>query len=83
MRAPEVFLGQKCTGTSQVWAVAAMLLCWIRPNVLDSADSPHFLLNEAWCVAKIKRLLPDLDFSTPNEVNGPVLQAAVKAATRM
>jgi hypothetical protein len=27
MRAPEVFLGQACTEPSQVWAVAAMLLC--------------------------------------------------------
>ena len=27
MRAPEVFLGKACTGPSQVWAIAAMVLC--------------------------------------------------------
>jgi hypothetical protein len=26
MRAPEVFLGKACTGPSQVWAIAAMVL---------------------------------------------------------
>lgn len=83
MRAPEVFLGQTCTGPSQVWAVAAMLLCWIKPNVLGKADSPHSLVDAAWCMAKIKRLFPDWELPTPNEVNGPVLQAAVKAARRM
>jgi serine/threonine protein kinase len=83
MRAPEVFLGQACTGQSQVWAVAAMLLCWIKPNVLGNADSPHPLVDAAWCMAKINRLFPDWDFPTPDEVEGPVLQAAVKAAKRM
>lgn len=28
MRAPEVFLGHACAEPSQVWAVAAVLLCW-------------------------------------------------------
>ncbi|PSN63616.1 hypothetical protein BS50DRAFT_678881 [Corynespora cassiicola Philippines] len=80
MRAPEVFLGQPCTGPSQGWAVAAMLLCWIKPNVLGNADSPHPLVDAAWCMAKIKRLFPDWELPAPDKVDGPVLQAAVNAA---
>lgn len=83
MRAPEVFVGQPCTGPSQVWAVAAMLLCWIKPNVLGNADSPHPLVDTAWCMAKIKRLFPDWELPTPDKVDGPVLQAAVEAARRI
>ncbi|KAL3485505.1 hypothetical protein BJX62DRAFT_229453 [Aspergillus germanicus] len=56
MRAPEAFLGQACTAPSLMWAIAAMLLCWIKPGVLGMWDSPHPLLNKAWCLAKIKRL---------------------------
>ncbi|KAI1502223.1 hypothetical protein F5X99DRAFT_408402 [Biscogniauxia marginata] len=41
MRAPEVFLGEACTEPSQVWAVAAMMLCWIKPHVLGADVGPH------------------------------------------
>ncbi|CAI7660722.1 unnamed protein product [Penicillium palitans] len=58
MRAPEVFLGEPCTEPSQVWAVAAMLLCWIKPGLLGAWGSPLDLINEAWSMAKIKRLFP-------------------------
>ncbi|KAK0114848.1 hypothetical protein ONS96_013330 [Cadophora gregata f. sp. sojae] len=68
MRAPEVFLGQACTEPSQVWAVAAMLLCWIKPGILGTWDSPHFLIDEAWSMAKIKRLFPSWDLPNPDEV---------------
>lgn len=80
MRAPEVFLGQACTKPSQVWAVAAMLLCWIKPGVLGVWDSPHPLVNEAWCMAKIKRLSPHWNILTPNEVEDHSLKAAVDSA---
>lgn len=80
MRAPEVFLGQACTEPSQVWALAAMLLCWIKPGVLGEWDSPHPLINEAWCMAKIKRLFPDWNIPTPEEVTGHSLKAAVDSA---
>jgi len=80
MRAPEVFLDKACTEPSQVWAVAAMLRCWIEPGILGVWDSPHPLLNEAWCMAKIKRLFPHWDIPTPDEVNGHVLKAAVETA---
>lgn len=80
MRAPEVFLGQACTEPSQVWALAAMLLCWIKPGILGEWDSPHPLINEAWCMAKFKRLFPDWNIPTPEEVTGHSLKAAVGAA---
>lgn len=83
MRAPEVFLGQACTGLSQVWTVAATLLSWIKPGVLGAADSPHFLINEAWCMAKIKRLFPSWNIPTSDEVEGHRLKAAVQSARRM
>ncbi|KAJ5549669.1 hypothetical protein N7535_002394, partial [Penicillium sp. DV-2018c] len=30
---PEVFLGNACTGPSQVWTIGAMLLCWIKSRL--------------------------------------------------
>ncbi|KAE8353223.1 hypothetical protein BDV28DRAFT_157211 [Aspergillus coremiiformis] len=80
MRAPEVFLGQACTEPSQVWAVATMLLCWIKPGILGAWNSPHPLLNEAWCMAKIKQLFPHWSIPTPNKVEKHSLEAAVDAA---
>lgn len=80
MRAPEVFLGKACTEPSQVWALAAILFCWIKPGVLGVWDSPHPLINEAWCMAKIKRLLPHWNIAPLDEVDGHSLKAAVDAA---
>ena len=80
MRAPEVFLGQACTEPSQVWAVAAMLLCWIKPGVLGAWDSPHYMINEAWSMAKTKQLFPNWKIPTPDEVDGDVLKAIVQSA---
>jgi len=83
MRAPEIFLGQACTAPSQIWAVAALLLCWIKPGVLGAWDSPHYLINEAWCMAKIKRLIPGWKIPPPEEVERPTIKAAIKAAERI
>ncbi|RAK84363.1 hypothetical protein BO79DRAFT_158633 [Aspergillus costaricaensis CBS 115574] len=80
MRAPEVFLGQACAEPSQVWAVAAMLLCWINPGVLGVWNSPHPFINDAWCMAKIKRLFPHWKIPHSDSVEGHSLKAAVDAA---
>ncbi|OQE66662.1 hypothetical protein PENNAL_c0182G01546 [Penicillium nalgiovense] len=80
MRAPEVFIGNACTEPSQVWAVAAMLLCWIKPGVLGVWDSPHPLINEAWSMAKIQRLFPHWEIPPPEMVNGDILKVAVNSA---
>ncbi|KAL3477402.1 hypothetical protein BJX99DRAFT_269811 [Aspergillus californicus] len=82
MRAPEVFLGQACTKLSQVWAIAAMLLCWIKPGTFGVRDSPHSLLNEAWSMAKINRLFPHWNIPTPDEVDRDILKAALDSANR-
>ncbi|KAL4782105.1 hypothetical protein BJX76DRAFT_349646 [Aspergillus varians] len=81
MRAPEVYLGQACTAPSQIWAVAAMLLCWVKPGILGAWDSPHFIINEAWSMAKIKRLFPHWRIPASEDVNGHTLKAVVDAAT--
>lgn len=80
MRAPEVFLGQPCAEPSQVWAIAAMLLCWIKPGVLGAWDSPLHLVNAAWSMAKIQRLFPHWNIPASNEVDGNILKAEVDAA---
>lgn len=80
MRAPEVFLGQPCTKPSQVWAVAALLLCWIRPGVLGAWDSPHPLINEAWCMAKLRRLFPEWHIPAHEQFGRPTLNSAVESA---
>ncbi|KAF9890791.1 hypothetical protein FE257_005361 [Aspergillus nanangensis] len=80
MRAPEVFLGKGCTELSQIWALSAMLLCWIKPGILGVWDSPHPLINEAWCMAKIKRLFPNWNIPVSDEVKGDILKAAVDSA---
>lgn len=80
MRAPEVFLSQACTEPSQVWAIAATLLCWMKPGILGAWDSPHLLINEAWSMAKIKRLFPHWDLPTPEMVEDDVLRVAVESA---
>lgn len=80
MRAPEVFLGQACTEPSQLWAIAATLLCWMKPGILGAWDSLHPLINEAWSIAKIKRLFPLWEIPTPEMVNSDILKVAVESA---
>ena len=83
MRAPEVFLGQACTKKSQIWAIAAMLLCWIKPGILGAGDSPHPFLNESWSMAKIKRLFPGWKVPTADEVKTHTLKAHVDISIRL
>lgn len=58
MRAPEVWQGQPCTEPSQVWALAAMLLCWMKPGILGTWGCPSPMIRESWCIAKLMRLFP-------------------------
>ncbi|KAI3299492.1 hypothetical protein DTO002I6_1719 [Penicillium roqueforti] len=83
MRAPEVYLGQACAEPSQVRAVAAMFLCWIKPGVLGMWGSYHPFLNEAWSIVKIKRLFPEWDIPTPDEVDGHLIKTVVNCAQSM
>ncbi|ODH35395.1 hypothetical protein ACO22_02918 [Paracoccidioides brasiliensis] len=58
MRAPELWQGQPCTQPSQVWALAAMLLCWMKPGILGTGGCPTPMIRESWCIAKLMRLFP-------------------------
>jgi hypothetical protein len=53
------------------------------PGVLGEWDSPHYLIDEAWCMAKIKWLVPSWRIPLPEEVERPTIKAAVKAAERI
>ena len=44
-------------------------------------DSPHPFINEAWCMAKIKRLFPHWEVPHSDNVEGHSLKAAVDAAS--
>ena len=59
MRAPEVFEGFPCTDRSAIWASAATLLCWMKPEVLGLAGNQYKAFRIACCVAKLMRLFPD------------------------
>lgn len=80
MRAPEVLLGKACREPSQVWATAATLLFWIMPGIVGVWDSPHVSVNEAWALAKIKRLFPEWNIPSPTEVDDNFVKATVKHA---
>lgn len=83
MRAPEVFLGQPCTEPSQIWAVAAMLLVWMKPGVLGAGNSPHPFINEAWSMAKIKRLFPEWNlYAALNKAKRLTVRTAIELAMR-
>lgn len=59
MRAPEVWEGQPCTQPSQVWALAAMLLFWMKPGILGTWGCPLSILCEPWCITKLMWLFPN------------------------
>jgi serine/threonine protein kinase len=61
MRAPEVYQGVGCVQKSQVWALAATLICWIKPGVFGTAGNTIPLFHEGWSVSKLLRLFPDWD----------------------
>ncbi|KXG53972.1 uncharacterized protein PGRI_010220 [Penicillium griseofulvum] len=80
MRAPEVFLGKVCTELSQVWAIGAMLLCWIKPGVLGAWGCPFPLINEAWSMAKIQRVFPHWEIPSPEMIEDVILKTVVNSA---
>ncbi|KAI2642927.1 hypothetical protein GGS21DRAFT_544959 [Xylaria nigripes] len=66
MRAPEIWLLEPCTEAAQIWAIAAMILCWIKPGILGSRGSPFFTLDQGWSMARLNKLFPEWKFSIPN-----------------
>lgn len=80
MRAPEVFIGQPVAAPSAIWAVAAMVICWINPRILGILDCPHWLINDAWCMAKLKRLFPKWEIPSPDTAETHTLHSTFEAA---
>ena len=80
MRAPEVYLGAPCAEPSQIWAIAAMLLVWIKPGVLGSKGCPYPLIYDSWSMAKIKQLFPQWNIPRPEDVEDPIFKEQVDAA---
>ncbi|KAF2453077.1 kinase-like domain-containing protein [Lineolata rhizophorae] len=79
MRAPEVYEGQPCVDRSQTWACAATLFCWMKPGILGAAGSPHPLADEAWCIAKIRRLFPNW---SPSPTDDSLQQSIFRSSER-
>lgn len=83
MRAPEVFLGEPCDGPSQVWAIAAMVLVWMKREILGTSDCPHSLLESAWSMGKLKRLFPQWKLPRLDQVEGDVFKTALRICDRV
>ncbi|KAI1120585.1 kinase-like domain-containing protein [Nemania abortiva] len=80
MRAPEVYEGQPCVDRSQTWACAATLLCWMKPGILGAAGNLHPLIEEAWCIAKIRRLFPNW---SPSPTEDPLQKIMFRSSERL
>ncbi|PGH03753.1 serine/threonine protein kinase [Blastomyces parvus] len=61
MRAPEVWQVETCDEPAQVWAVAAMLLVWMKPALLGASGCPWWPFDEVWSIMKLIALFPAWD----------------------
>ncbi|KAB8339123.1 hypothetical protein FH972_022059 [Carpinus fangiana] len=67
-RAPEVWLGQGCWHSSDVWALGVTLVHSLMPATLFGIrDKMVEGLNDAWCIAKIARLIGPIQSSLAKE----------------
>ena len=57
MRAPEVWAGFGCRHVSDVYSVGSTILSWLKPGILGSHDVKSPIFPEAWCIAKMVKLL--------------------------
>ncbi|KAI1085990.1 kinase-like domain-containing protein [Rostrohypoxylon terebratum] len=87
MRAPEIFKDQTCTERSQVWAIAAMVLVWMNPDLLGVGDCPHSAIDESWCRMKMKLLFPDqvhfADYDYIQQLFSLIVPGFVKAQPKL
>ena len=58
MRAPEVCRGLGCVHAAEAWALAAILLDWMKPGILGRISNSLLLLDNPWCIAELMRPLP-------------------------
>jgi hypothetical protein len=57
MRAPEVWAGYGCRHVSDVYSVGSMIISWLQPGVLGSQDVKSPIFADAWCIAKMIKLV--------------------------
>ncbi|KAI4209034.1 MAG: hypothetical protein LQ351_007982 [Letrouitia transgressa] len=61
-RAPEVWRGLGCWHSSDVWSLGVTLVHWLSPSLIfGTRDKIVEGLAEAWCIAKIRRLIGPLN----------------------
>ncbi|KAL5894811.1 hypothetical protein ACKVWC_000029 [Pyricularia oryzae] len=67
-RAPEVWKGQGVSHASEVWSVGVTLAHWLLGRAIFGADDKIIEGHtEAWCIAKIQRLVGQFDVYTGQE----------------
>lgn len=75
MRAPEVWAGYGCHHVSDVYSVGSTIISWLQPGVLGSHDVKPPIFADAWCVAKMIKLVETKNEQTvdpPADVDGDV-----------
>ncbi len=57
MRAPEVWAGYGCRHVSDVYSVGSTIISWLQPGVLGPHDVKPPIFGDAWCIAKMIKLV--------------------------
>ncbi|RMD44479.1 hypothetical protein DV735_g752, partial [Chaetothyriales sp. CBS 134920] len=85
LRAPEVWLGLPCTKPSQVWAIGAITLCFLKPGILGEHDAPEPRPQTfpIWSIAKLGRLFPEWDLQPHNSVTDNQILIPVELAQKL
>lgn len=81
-RAPEVWRGLGCQHSSDVWSVAVTLVHWLSPyTIFGKRDKAIEEFDEAWCIAKLHRLVGPVDPPVDDEAYGFEFQLGEFLAT--
>ena len=64
MRAPEVWAGYGCRHVSDVYSVGSTIISWLQPGILGSHDVKPPIFIDAWCIAKMVKLVETEDERT-------------------
>ena len=66
-RAPEVWQGRGCWHTSDVWSLGVSLAHWLASRTIFGPKNKRVEgLTEAWCMAKLQRLVGEIDAPEAN-----------------
>jgi hypothetical protein len=64
MRAPEVWAGYGCRHVSDVYSVGFTIISWLQPGVLGRHDVRPPIFADAWCIAKLIKLVETVNEQT-------------------